>query len=88
MRIRAGTKRKRRSVGGTRKHIRSKKGKMVKEVKTKEFIKLNCSPENNNKNKNNTKQFTCFSDDELHKLRSMWNARHPDLKINSNNRNK
>ena len=89
MRMKAGTKRKRRRLGGTRKkhHKRNKtiNGKMItaKPINDKEFKSLNCSPEN----KNIKKQFTCFSDDDLHKLRNMWNARHPDLKINSNNSN-
>lgn len=39
------------------------------------FIQLNCSPENKDK------KYTCFSDEDLHKLREMWNARHPDAKI-------
>ena len=82
MRMRAGTKRKRRRVGGTRKKHHYKRSKMIKD-KTQKFKALNCSPEN--KNQNNPKHFTCFSDDDLHKLRSMWNARHPDLKIDSNN---
>ena len=90
MRMRAWTKRKRRKAGGTRrkqhhkteKH-HNKKSKMIKESKS--FKALNCSPENNTNNKNKNKQFTCFSDDDLYKLRSMWNARHPDLKIDSNN---
>ena len=91
MRMRTGTKRKRRRVGGTRKKHHYKRGKMIKSKmkkdkmknESKEFKALNCSPEN--QNQNNPKHFTCFSDDDLHKLRSMWNARHPDLKINSNN---
>lgn len=85
--MRAGTKRKRLKAGKTRKnkyHNKTEKNynknKRVKGVKG--FIKLNCSPENNN---NNKRQITCFSDDDLHKLRNMWNARHPDLKIDSNN---
>ena len=93
MRIRARTKRKRLKAGGTHKkqhhkiekHHKTekhhnKKNKIVKGKLTKGFKALNCSPENNK-----NKQFTCFSDDDLHKLRSMWNARHPDLKIDSNN---
>jgi len=86
--MRVGTKRKRRRVDGTHKKHHYKRGKMIKDKmkkESKEFKTLNCSPENQNQNKNIKKQFTCFSDDDLHKLRSMWNARHPDLKINSNN---
>ena len=39
------------------------------------FVKLNCSPENKDKD------YTCYSDDDLYKLRGMWNARHPDAQI-------
>jgi hypothetical protein len=43
--------------------------------KNKKFIKLNCSPENK------SKDYTCYSDKDLQKLRDMWNARHPDRPI-------
>ena len=33
---------------------------------TKKFIKLNCSPENKGK------QYTCYTDTDLFKLREMW----------------
>ena len=39
------------------------------------FVKLNCSPENKGK------EYTCYTDEDLHKLSDMWNARHPDKKI-------
>ena len=42
------------------------------------FKKLNCSP-----NKN-PKKYTCYSDENLHKMRDIWNARHPDKLISSN----
>ena len=45
----------------------------------KTFIKLNCSPKNTKKN------YTCYSDVELYKLRDMWNARHPDKPIKTQN---
>ena len=49
-----------------------------KQNKTLEpFIKLNCSPDN----KNVTQNYTCYTDEDLHKLREMWNARHPDRPI-------
>ena len=46
------------------------------------LIKLNCSPSSRKKN---NKQYTCLSDDTLHKLREMWNQRHPDVPINTRN---
>jgi hypothetical protein len=42
--------------------------------------KVNCSPKPNNEINN----FTCYTNRSLIKLRDMWNARHPDSKINSN----
>jgi hypothetical protein len=49
--------------------------------KAKSFVKLNCSPENKDK----TKNYTCYSDSDLSKLKSMWNARHPDRPIKTTN---
>ena len=49
---------------------RSKKNKTQKQ-----FKKLNCSPENKHK------EYTCYSDSDLTKLKDMWNARHPDQPI-------
>lgn len=54
------------------------KGEEVKEDKP--FVKLNCSP----KDKNEVKEYTCYTDNDLQKLRNMWNARHPDKKIMTN----
>lgn len=48
--------------------------KVSKTIK-KPFVKLNCSPENKNK------EYTCYSDADLYSLRDMWNARHPDRPI-------
>jgi len=42
--------------------------------------KINCSP----KPKDKMNNFTCYTNDSLYKLRDLWNARHPDVKINSN----
>ena len=41
------------------------------------FVKLNCSPDNKNENHN----YTCYTEEDLHKLKEMWNARHPDRPI-------
>ena len=55
------------------------KYKYNKNKKTrKNFTKLNCSPGVSNK-------FTCYSNDDLYKLRDMWNSRHPDKPIRTNN---
>jgi hypothetical protein len=62
--------------GGRKK--RTRKNKIVKN----KFIKLNCSPENKNKD------YTCYSDTDLNKLKDMWNARHPDRPIKTNDTKK
>jgi hypothetical protein len=46
----------------------------------KSIKKINCSP----KPKDKMNNFTCYTNDSLYKLRDLWNARHPDVKINSN----
>ena len=56
--------------------------KTKKHKKTLEpFVKLNCSPEN----KSSSQNFTCYTDEDLNKLRDMWNARHPDRPIQTTN---
>ena len=55
--------------------IRNKGFKTKKNIK---FKRLNCSPNVDKKN------YTCYSDDDLHKIRDIWNARHQDKKINTN----
>ena len=42
------------------------------------FIKLKCSP------KLQENDFTCYSNDSLIKLKNLWNARHPDVMITTN----
>ena len=54
------------------------KNKAVRGGKSKK--KINCSP----KPKDKINKFTCYTNDSLYKLRDLWNARHPDVKINSN----
>jgi len=49
--------------------------------KSGKLKKVNCSPKDK-KEKNN---FTCYTDKSLYKLRDLWNARHPDKKIITNN---
>ena len=67
----------------TKKTRFNKKGgrKQTKKRLSKEFKQLNCSPEN--KHINNS--YTCYTDDDLNKLKDMWNARHPDKPILTNN---
>ncbi len=71
---------KRRTNNKKTKKLRLKNKPIVKEDNEKQFKKLNCSP----KDKNNVKEYTCYTDTDLQKLRDMWNARHPDKKITTN----
>ena len=41
------------------------------------LVKQQCSP------KTKKKGYSCLTDDALYKLRDLWNARHPDVAINS-----
>jgi hypothetical protein len=68
-----------------KKYVKKKGGTRKK---TPEYIKLKCSPsslleKNKNKNKNKMNDFTCYNDENLMKLRELWNSRHPDAKIDS-----
>lgn len=45
----------------------------------KHLKKINCSP----KPKDEINDFTCYTNKSLIKLRDLWNARHPDVKISS-----
>jgi hypothetical protein len=76
------TKNKRKNGGNIHKSkTKSKSKKSSNNQSKKNFIKLNCSPENKNKVLNS---FTCYSDEDLLKLRDIWNARHPDIPIQTN----
>ena len=57
----------------------NKRGGLNKQ-KTKKLLKVNCSP----KDKSEINDFSCYTDKSLFKLRDLWNARHPDSKINTN----
>jgi hypothetical protein len=78
-----GGKRHKSHKSHNKSHNKSHKGRNKSHKKTLKnpFIKLNCSPENHNKALNS---FTCYSDEDLHKLRDLWNARHPDRPIQTN----
>jgi hypothetical protein len=79
------SKKRHNKTGGKLNHSKKSHSKKNHSKKThknsKSFIKLNCSPENHNKALNS---FTCYSDEDLHKLRDLWNARHPDKTIQTN----
>lgn len=55
----------------------SKKQKMKNKLKME---KLQCSP----KEKGKINDFSCYTNEALYKLRDLWNARHPDEPINTN----
>jgi hypothetical protein len=61
--------------GYIKKNYYTKKRNNKNKTKKKQFIKLNCSPENKKK------VYTCYSNNDLFKLRDMWNVRHPDRPI-------
>jgi hypothetical protein len=48
---------------------------------TPNMVTVNCSPKNNAE----LNEYTCYTDKALFKLRDLWNARHPDVKITTNN---
>jgi hypothetical protein len=63
------------------KKIIGKKKKQLKKSKNLKTRKLRCSP----KEKGKINEFSCYTDDSLYKLRDLWNARHPDEFIKTNN---
>ena len=60
---------------------KSRRNKQVGSSRQKKLQHVNCSP----KEKKEMNDFTCYTDKSLYKLRDLWNARHPDVKINTNN---
>ncbi len=66
--------------GGKRAKNKTKKRKHKQQnQQQQQFKKLNCSPENKKK------EYTCYSDSDLNKLKEMWNTRHPDKPIKTSN---
>ena len=60
---------------------KSRRNKQIGSSRQKKLKHVNCSP----KDKKEMNNFTCYTDKSLYKLRDLWNARHPDVKINTNN---
>jgi hypothetical protein len=58
-----------------KKQVTRKKKRIPKNISLKN---VNCSPKIDNK------KFTCYSDKNLHNMRDIWNSRHPDRQINTN----
>ena len=64
----------------TKKHSHKKHSK-TKKNKTKKYTKKACSPKRNGE----SLPFTCYTSKSLHKLKDIWNMRHPDQHIKSDN---
>ena len=60
--------------------MKNKRSQVGSAKKKNQFKKVNCSP----KDKNDINGFSCYTDKSLYKLRDLWNSRHPDVKINTN----
>jgi hypothetical protein len=54
--------------------------KSINKNKKTTILKLQCSP----KEKNKMNSFSCYTDESLYKLRNLWNSRHPDELIITN----
>jgi hypothetical protein len=73
---------KRKIHNNSKKNIKNNKnnksiGGKNKSIKLK---KVNCSP----KPKDEVNDYSCYTNKSLYKLRDLWNARHPDVKITTN----
>jgi hypothetical protein len=65
------------------KSISNKQNRENRQTRQKKQVKLknvNCSP----KPKGEVNNFSCYTNKSLYKLRDLWNARHPDVKIVTN----
>jgi len=61
-------------------HKNIKNNNYNKTIQNINLKKVNCSP----KPKGEINDFSCYTNKTLYKLRDLWNARHPDVKITSN----
>ena len=75
--IKNDTFKKRKTLNYTKKNKIRYKGKGGKNSKNK---KINCSP----KPKGELNDYSCYTNNSLINLRDRWNARHPDVKIETN----
>lgn len=70
-----------RKLRKNKKSVRRKKGgESNSNSKNKNFMKVQCAPKKNNE----MQEFSCYSKDALLKMRDLWNKRHIDSPINSN----
>ena len=77
---------KRQKLKRTKKIMKNKQNKKqhggrTQKNKSNKLKKLQCSP----KDKNKINKFSCYTDETLIKLRDLWNERHPDNLIKTNN---
>jgi len=77
--MKATIKRKINSNKKTKKYKEKINGGKNKHNKSVPLQKVNCSP----KEKGRMNNFTCYTSKSLFKLKELWNARHPDVKINA-----
>jgi hypothetical protein len=69
------TNNKKKTNNNKNKKYNKNKHKTQKNKDTRAFKKANCAPSTEKK------EFTCYSDSALIKMKNLWNARHPDHKI-------
>ena len=69
--IKKKTRKNKKLKGGNKKKRYNKTNKKIA------LQKVNCSP----KPKGEMNEFSCYTNKSLYKLRDLWNARHPDVKI-------
>ena len=67
----------------TKKRMRTIRRNQKYKSTLKNMIKLRCSPKDKNVDKINN--FSCYTDKSLIELKELWNMRHPDKMINTNN---
>ena len=73
-------KKRKRTPSRRNRHKRLGK-KLRKRSRKKGFVKDRCAP----KISNEKLEFSCYTRNSLHKLKNLWNARHRDNMIKSNN---
>jgi hypothetical protein len=72
---------KKNKLNKSTKPTKSSKTILLRNKRKINLQKLNCSP----KPKGEMNDFSCYTDKSLYKLRNLWNERHPDARIETNN---
>jgi hypothetical protein len=68
-----------------KKRTHKKKGGTKTKSNSNKFVNLQCSP-TVTVTQDTSSSYTCLSDDAIQKLKSLWNIRHPDVPIRSNDK--